>query len=361
MGQVVTILQDLHEAAFPDADLLAPYHINHAAARDPFTRAVAQAGTDICSLHDSQPAPAAEWLLCLLAACEEMGRRVTSANLVADRIELTVDGVQIVMGQVARLDLEALDFYRPQMTRASRKAGLLGHYLSRHAAACRLRIDQQADPEVTRDICSLFLRFHRPLAVIRNPDHLVLTSAEFAAAGPNGLCRLQRGDRIAALARRFDRPQMEQRNANPAPSPAVKTSPQGIFAQHRDRDADQVALAAVKAPLGKGRYVATSYCAAKTERSLISAFRASFRASPPSPTVQIQACGTDMAATPRTPTPANDDALVFDAIRLSQRGRALRVVAPLLMATMVLLTNLLHDGAGPDQWHTASALNASQV
>ena len=348
MGQVVTILRDPQDVAFTDADLSARHHTDQAAAQDPFTRAVAQAGTDICILHNSPPAPVAEWLLCLLAAFGQLGRRVTSARLLDDRIALTVDGVRLVMGQVARLDMEALDYYRPQMPRAARKTGLLGHYLSRHAAVCRLRIDHKADPEMTQDICGLLLRFHAPVAVILNPDRLVLTGAEYAAATPDALRRMQRGPRIAPLPRRYNRPRMDRVESALPALPQARAQQPGIFAHHRRRDAGQAAQAAVRAPLGKGRLVALAFCAAKTEDSLTSVFRARAVAR----AVPLDACRADSMKAPRLAPSALDDALVCDAIQLSARGKTLRLVAPLLMATMVLLTNLHHAGASPDQQAT---------
>lgn len=350
MGQVVTIAKDPHAVAFPDVAPWARQRTDRAEASDPFACAVPDAGTDICTLHTSPSGPVAEWLLCLLAAFCQMGRTVTSARLHDERIELTVDGARLVVGKVAPPVTRGRAYYRPQMPDASRKAGLLGHALSHHAAACRLRIDQQADPEVIGDICGLFVQFHRPVAVILDPARLVLTFAEFGAIPPEVLRHLPRGARIAPLGRRGTRPSTDWIEHPQCASPATLSQPPGLFSHHRSRDKGQATRAAVATLLGKGGQVAKAFCKAKTEREVKSVFRTS----PSRGTARDRASSADpFAARPASRAP---EPLVCDTVPLSARGEPLRLVAPLLMATMVLLTNLHHGEAGADQRPATEAL-----
>lgn len=337
MGQLVAILNAPQEVAPLDPAFPRKRDIDLCLAQDAITRAVPDARTDVCCLlHGSTPTPVTEWLLCMVAAFGNLGCKVTAARLVEDRIEFTVDDVRVAMGLIRQINRDEQAFYRPSLPHASRKAALLGYYLSRKAQACRLRIDRQASSRLVQDICGLIMHLHRPKAVILVPQGLLLTAHEFNTLSPETLCRLQRGTLIRPPAQRHERPRMG-RAATPRPPERHSArqptqQPPAVFLRNRQSPAE-----GTTAKTGTtGQRVASAFCSAKTERSLKSAFRApQFTARP-----RLPAQGFGSTPMPDREQSTLDDALICDAIRFRARGHVSSVVVPLLMATMILLSNM---------------------
>ena len=296
---------------------------------DPFTRAVPDAGFDICMLFQHEDStPAIDRFQLLLRGLCALNRQVTRAAMIDDRIELQIDGAKLVLGHVD--GMQGLPLYRPRTTGPSLHTGRLAYLLSHHDLALRLRIDITASVPLISEIAHLAMRPHPPKAVILLASGILLSHSEFRTHDRDTLDRLVPGPLIATLRPRYQRPAGCEPSARPSPCtpssrpPVPSTGRPTVFARAPGRTGFQTAGVD---PLDQ---IVTTYCDARSADAVVAAFRTA--------TGRARASGRLRRKAPGS-CPAQTD-LLCDAVMLEYRGRRVNPLAPIPLVTLVLFAQI---------------------
>ena len=271
---------------------------------DPFMPAVPEAELDIILLtHKARVIPQLARFQSLLRALCTLRHAISRAAMLDDRIELQVEDWRLVLGNAGPLHMLCPGFCRPDICNATRQGARLAYFIHNHALALRLRVAATAPREVLADICQVVMQLQSPSAVILTETGLILSKQEFEIAFDAGLGSLRPGPALPELPSRYERPRGLA--ASPTPSAfAGKTSAQG------------------SSELRLAEGLAARICIERDSAALAAVFRK------PIPTQ------------PSAMTDEQQEAPLCDAVILRWNRSAAGVIAPLLVATLVLATEI---------------------
>lgn len=198
--------QDLSVFGAPGVDAGLPVPVRRMAQLrdDLFVHLVPRAGLDVLLLYDGGQAPTGvdAFQLLLRSMCAS-GRKVDRAQLQDGHISLEVDGIALAIGADRVPDRRHGVFYRPE---GARGAARLGYFLYRHQACLRLRMAEDASPDMHRDVIGLLLRGTTPKAAVLRDRRIVLAMSELLAIDPDDFARVLPGASLTRPLARYARP-----------------------------------------------------------------------------------------------------------------------------------------------------------
>lgn len=311
--------------------IMHPEVANHLSVRDEagtvsdaFSAAVPEAACDVTFLfHGAQPASPVVLLQLLLRAFCTLQKTVSAVTLQEDRIEMQVEEALLVIGATKVAGPEAEGYFRPEGV-DTRDCARLSLFLEDRNPALRLRVSPEMSAPLLDDIICLLMRLNTPKALLLTDSKIVLKRTEFESLNCGALALLRKGQRLAVLSKRFVR------------SRARAQSP--VAASHFRSN---TAAATLRAQTVRAECTVTSFCDNKKNAAIARAFRETY--------------ASDIHAD------AEDDTSLCDAIILKTTHSRVRVLAPLMVATMVLFNSaalvaaasqyvpsgLLGQGSGP--------------
>ena len=314
---------------------------------DIFSQIIAEARLDICLLFRTLPRTRqVDPLQLVLRGLCTLDRQVSHATLTPERIETRIDGIRLAFGHFS-LSPDA-PFFRPDLAGASLNSGRLGHLLSHHKLAIRLRIDAAASAGLIDEICHLILGLYPPTAVITLPQRLVLTRTEFQDLPRDSLDQLNRATVLNLSPPRHARPSLHDGRAE-APPGAQHSGPQGYAARQYSLFKRSHDSAAARPETDPVTCLLTDYHDATRLRALQAEFRKDRR------WTHLPRKGTghrpgflQPESRPRKPA---RDVLICDAVVIAYGGRMRHCLAPILLATLVALISYTYRAHGPDDHH----------
>lgn len=318
------------------SQLMQPHDL-HTARLDAFTTAVPDAGFDICLLfHRTHSAQAIDRFQLLLRGMCALNRRVTRAAMIEDRIEVQIDAARLVLGHVECA--HPLPLFRPDIPGASLHSGRLAYLLAHHDLALRLRIDICAPEALITEISHLAMGPHPPKAVILLAQGLLLSLAEFRAHDLAALRSMTQGPPVSMPSPRYARPGRVASDLRPSPfsphvmRPPVPTRRQSLFG-HRNTPARLPGANADALDR-----VVSDFC----DKRALGALAAGFRMRP-AKGPRLKATHKprmDIVPKPASPHRICEDTLLCDAVMIEYRGHVGTCLAPILLATLVLVSQL---------------------
>lgn len=301
---------------------------------DAFIRAVPDADFDICLLfHQTRCAQAVDRFQLLLRGMCALNRQVTRAAMMEDRIEVQIDAAKVILGNMEQV--HALRLCRPDIIGASRQSGRLAYLLAHHDLALRLRIDANASATLIAEICHLAMGSQPTKAVILLNQQMLLSPAEFRAYDLAALHNLKAGAPVTTLRARYTRPARLDADLPPSPFAAPVTRPRRPKQRHTvfaRSNAIASASAAQDDPLDQ---IVSDFCDNRQLAAMVAAFRSS-----PVRTTTRTTQGDDWRNGTPTQRENTPHCLLCDAVRIEFRGHVMKPLAPILLATLVLFTQL---------------------
>jgi len=301
---------------------------------DAFIRAVPDADFDICLLfHQTRCTQAIDRFQLLLRGMCALDRQVTRAAMMEDRIEVQIDAAKVILGNMEQV--QALRLCRPDIAGASRQSGRLAYLLAHHDLALRLRIDTNASGTLITEICHLAMGPHPPKAVILLKQRLLLSPSEFRARDPAALHSLPAGAQIETIRARYARPARLDADQPPSPFAPQVQRPQRPKQRHivfAPSNTKATASIPQDDPLDQ---IVSDFCDGRQLAALVAGFR--------TPPVKATLRNNQRAEWRYgKPAPRQNAAhcLLCDAVRIEFRGHVIKPLAPILLATLVLFTQL---------------------
>lgn len=313
---------------------------------------------DICLLLHNRAAPRLTdpFQLALRGFCT-LPWPVSCATLSGGRLDLRIDGAQVQLCQIT-LAHDA-PVYRPALARAALLTGRLSYLLTHHDMALRLRIDATAAPDLVAAIRHLLLCLTRPKAVITYPQRLVLSLSEYEHLSRDDLAQPLLTTPLQLRIPRHTRPHQKVTKTDHT-QPLTPNPPRhraSLFRRPDDRPDDRPdSMPAAHTAPDPVETLLAEYHDAHLSRALRSEFRTPTHwkwIAPPGTNHRVALLQSDTAEADQA-----KDMLICDAVMLSRRGRVRHHLAPILLATLVALTQLawLDLPANSDANHDSTTL-----